>query len=122
MRKVLIAASALMLCAAPAFAADDAMAGYFGNTTVSTGRGFETRTHYKPDHTLDVVFTGMGGSLTSKGTWSIDKGQLCRVYDTPPPGITNPVCIPAEAHRVGDHWTVTVNGATRDATMTAGVN
>ena len=122
MRRLLITASAAMLLAGPAFAADDIMAGYYGNTVVSTGGAIESHTHYKADHTFDAMFSGMGQTFASKGTWAIDgTGQLCRTYDPPPPGMTNPVCIPAAAHKVGDNWTVTVGGATRAVTMKAGI-
>jgi hypothetical protein len=33
----------------------------------------------------------------------------------------NPLCIPAEAHKVGDAWSVTINGQTRNLTLKAGV-
>ncbi len=122
MRRILIAASALALYAGAAFAADDIMAGTYGNTVISTGGGIESRTHYRADHTFDAAFSAGAQSLATKGTWSIDgTGQLCRVYDTPPPGITNPVCIPGAAHKVGDTWTVTVNGVARDVKLVAGI-
>ena len=122
MRKLLLAVSGLALIAAPAFAGDDIMAGFYGNTVISTGGMGEAHTHYRADHTFDVTFSAMGQSMNSKGTWNIDaKGQLCRNYDTPPPGMTNPLCIPAEAHKVGDSWTVTFNGQTRNVTLKAGI-
>jgi hypothetical protein len=47
------------------------------------------------------------GSMDLKGTWALDdKGQLCRTYETPPPGVTNPLCTPWTAHKVGDTWTL----------------
>jgi hypothetical protein len=122
MRRILLAVSALTLLAAPAVAADDIMAGYYGNTVISSGGTMEAHTHYRADHTFDVSASMMGQTFNGKGTWSIDaKGQLCRNYETPPPGMTNPLCIPAEAHKVGDSWTVSVNGSTRNLTMKAGV-
>lgn len=122
MRSFLLGVSALTLLAVPVLAADDLMAGYYGNTVISSGGMFEAHTHYRADHTFDVSASGMGQTFNSKGTWSIDaKGQLCRVYDTPPPGMTNPVCLPTEAHKVGDNWTVTMGGNTRNLTMKAGV-
>lgn len=122
MRRILIAATALLMSGGAALAADDVMAGFYSNTVISTGNGIESRTHFNADHTFDAKFSAGGQSLASKGTWSIDAaGQVCRVYDTPPPGITNPVCIPADPHKVGDHWTVTAGGGTREVTMVAGV-
>ena len=122
MRNLLIAASAAMLLAAPAFAADDIMAGYYGNTVVSTGGPVESHTHYKADHTFDMTATAMGQSFSGKGTWALDAtGQVCRTFETPPPGTPNPLCLPGEAHKVGDNWTVSVGGQTRNVTMKAGI-
>ncbi len=120
MRKIVAAASAaLVLCITPAFAADDVMAGFYGNTVISTGGAVESRTHFKADHTFDAVFGG--GMFTSKGTWEIKDGNVCRTYDPPLPNIPNPVCVPAEPHKVGDKWTVTVNGDTRQVSLVAGI-
>jgi hypothetical protein len=121
MRRVLIAAAVIGLAAAPAFAADDLMAGYYGNTVVGTSAMGESHTHYRADHTFDVSLSGAMGSFATKGTWEIKDGQLCRTYEQLPPGMTNPVCIAAEAHKPGDNWTVTLNGQSRALTMKAGV-
>jgi hypothetical protein len=122
MRRTLIAASALLLCAAPAFAGDDVMAGSYGNTVVSTGGPVESHSHYRADHTFDMTATAMGQTFTSKGTWAIDgTGQLCRTFETPPPGVPNPLCLPVASHKVGDTWSVTVGGQMRSATLKAGI-
>jgi hypothetical protein len=123
MRKILIAASALALCAGPAFAADDVMAGYYGNTLVATGGIAESHTHYKADHTFDLTATAMGQNYSFKGTWAIDaKGELCRTYADPaPPNTPNPLCTPIAAHKVGDTWSMTMNGNTRTLTLKAGI-
>ncbi len=123
MRRILLAVSVLTLFAAPALAADDLMAGFYGNTAVVTGGIVESHTHYRADHTFDVSATAMGQSYNFKGTWAIDaKGQLCRTYADPaPPNTPNPLCTPAEAHKVGDTWTVTANGNTRTVTLKAGI-
>ncbi|MEJ0042558.1 MAG: hypothetical protein WDM81_10225 [Rhizomicrobium sp.] len=63
----------------------------------------------------------MGQSFASKGTWEIKDGQVCRTYDPPPPGISNPLCVPADPHKIGDTWTVTVNGQTRNVSLAAGI-
>lgn len=121
-RTSIVVASVLVLSSAPALAGDDIMAGYYGNTVVSVGGVLESHTHYRADHTFDVSATAMGQSFNDKGTWAIDdKGQLCRTYESPPPGFPNPLCIPAEAHKVGDSWTVSVNGQTRNMSMKAGI-
>ncbi|MGZ5987921.1 MAG: hypothetical protein ACXWLZ_02615 [Rhizomicrobium sp.] len=122
MRRILMFASAVALCATPAFASDDIMAGYYGNTVVSAGGMIESHTHYRADHTFDLTASAMGQTFNSKGTWKIDdKGQLCRTYETAPPGMPNPLCIPAEPHKPGDNWTASVNGQTRNMTMKAGI-
>jgi len=123
MRTIFLAVSALTLLAAPVFAADDLMAGYYGNTVVSSGGMLESHTHYRADHTFDVSATAMGQSYNFKGTWAIDdKGQLCRTYADPaPPNVPNPLCVPAAAHKVGDSWTATMGTQTRNLTMKAGV-
>jgi hypothetical protein len=121
--KMMMAATTLLLLlgAGPALAADDVMASSYGNTVVSTGGGLESRTHYRADHTFDAVFTAAAGSLTSKGTWVVQGSQLCRTYDPVPPGLTNPVCIPVESHKIGDKWTVMMASGAREATIVAGV-
>ncbi|MBV9043621.1 MAG: hypothetical protein JO167_06270 [Alphaproteobacteria bacterium] len=121
MRTFLIAASVLTLAAAPAFAGDEVMAGYYGNTVIGTSQMGESHTHYKADHTFDVALSSPMGSFTGKGTWKIDGANLCRTYEQPPPGLPNPFCIPAEAHKPGDKWTVTYGGQSRDVTMVEGI-
>jgi len=122
MRNILIAATALTLMAAPALAADDIMAGFYGNTVVSTGGMFEAHTHYRADHTFDVAASGMGQTFNGKGTWALDgKGNVCRTFEVAPPMGPNPQCGPIAAHKVGDKWQVTANGNTRDVELKAGI-
>ena len=121
MSKILIAATVLLLGAGPALAAGDVMANTYGNTVVSTGAQGESHTHYKADHTFDVTMTSAMGSISTKGTWSVADGKLCRTYEQLAPGMTNPVCTPAEPHAVGDTWTVTINGQVRTGTLKAGI-
>ena len=124
MRRIILGLSVAVLAAAPAFAADDIMTGYYGNTVVSSGGMFTANTHYRADHSFDVVGSGMGMTKTFKGTWAIDgKGQLCRTYvgDTPPGLPSNPFCTAWEAHKAGDKWTVSMGGNTRDLELKSGV-
>jgi hypothetical protein len=123
MPKFLLAASIAALCATPAFAGDDVMASTYGNTLVSTGGMSEVRSHYRADHSFDMVGSMMGMSKTFKGTWALDgKGNLCRTFDgEAPPNATNPMCTPVAAHKIGDTWTVEANGATRTVTLKAGI-
>ena len=123
MLRIWIAAGALGLAAAPAFAGDDIMTGYYGNTVISTGGMAEVHTHYKADHSFDVVGSMMGMSRSYKGTWEIKGDQLCRTYvGDPPPGLpSNPFCTAWAAHKVGDSWTMSSNGQSRNLTIKAGI-
>ena len=88
MRLFVLGSAAFFAASTAAIAADDMMAGYYGNTVVSVGGMLESHTHYRADHTFDLTATAMGQSFNGKGTWAIDdKGQLCRTYETPPPGM-----------------------------------
>ncbi|HVU19784.1 MAG TPA: hypothetical protein VHE09_03570 [Rhizomicrobium sp.] len=123
MPKFLLAASIAALCATPALAGDDVMASTYGNTLVSTGGMSEVRSHYRADHSFDMVGSMMGMSKTFKGTWALDgKGNVCRTFDGDvPPNATNPMCTPVAAHKIGDTWTVEANGKTRTVTLKAGI-
>jgi hypothetical protein len=106
-----------------ALAADDVMAGYYGNTVISKGAMGESHIHYKPDHTFNGSASGMMGSMDLKGTWKIDdKGQLCRTYETAPPGLPNPLCTPVEPHKAGDTWTMQMGGQSRTITLVSGAH
>jgi hypothetical protein len=96
------------LLASTSFAfADDVMANFYGNTIIAKTDMSEVRMHYRADHTFDGTGSSMIGSMGLKGIWKLDnQGQLCRTYDTPPPGVTNPLCTPWTAHKVGDTWTL----------------
>ncbi|HEX2591536.1 MAG TPA: hypothetical protein VHL34_08565 [Rhizomicrobium sp.] len=121
MRSLLIV-SAVLLAAAPAFAADDIMASTYGNTVIGKSGMGEVHTHYKADHTVTADATSPMGSMTLTGTWKIDdKGQLCRDYSNAPPMMPNPICIPWTAHKVGDTWKVTRDGRTSDLSLVAGI-
>ena len=115
--------SVAILTAAPAWAADDVMASFYGNTVVSTGGIAEVHTHYRPDHSFDMVASRMGFSRVFKGTWAIDaKNNLCRTFvGDAPPDTPNPLCLPFTPHKVGESWTVDVNGSSRTATLKAGI-
>jgi hypothetical protein len=119
MRLFLLGAAALIALSSAAQAADDAMANIYGNTLVSvSGGGMEAHTYYNADHTFTGKVPAMG--FEYKGNWAIDdKGQLCRTFDPPVPGRSNPDCDPLEAHAVGDKWS-TPDGGT--VALTAGVN
>ena len=114
------ASSGFGAAAATAFAADDPTASLYGNTIVFVDAGgMESHTHYNADHTFDGTVPSM--SYAYKGTWSVDdKGQLCRVFDPPVQGRTNPDCDPAmPPHAVGDNWTTPDGGK---ASLVQGTN
>jgi len=122
MRIFWIAAGALALAISPALA-DDIMANTYGNTVISTGGIAEVHTHYHADHSFDMVASTMVFSKTFKGSWALDgKGNLCRTFEGEvPPNTANPLCTPIAAHKIGETWTVTANGATRTVTLKAGI-
>ena len=119
MRRIAIGLGALALCAGAAFAGDDPMANLVGNTIVYVDKGgMESHTHYNADHTFDGAVPSMGYKY--KGTWALDaNGQLCRTFDPPVPGRTNPDCAPATPHAVGDSWTDADGGK---GSLVSGVN
>jgi opacity protein-like surface antigen len=122
MRRILAAAAMVVLGSVPAFAADAVMAGFYGNTVVVTGDGFQAHVHYRANHTLDISGTASGQAFSTKGSWKIDgKGQICRSYKTAVPTMANPLCTAAAAHKVGDTWTATTpTGSSRNITLVAG--
>ncbi|MGD0193070.1 MAG: hypothetical protein ABSD74_20225 [Rhizomicrobium sp.] len=95
------------------------MAGYYGNTTIAKGGVADTHTAYSPDHTFVMRVPAFGNEF--KGTWQVNASSLCRTFQSPPPGVTNPLCTPIEAHKIGDTWTVTMGGQTRTVTLVQGV-
>jgi len=123
MRRILAAAVIVVLGGVPALAATDVMAGFYGNTAVVTGDGFQAHVHYRANHTLDMSGTASGTAFSTKGSWKIDdKGQICRSFKKTPPTMTNPFCTPATAHKVGDTWTATTpTGSARNIALVAGI-
>ena len=118
-RSVLFSVALSAGFALSASAADDLMAGFYGNTTISKGGMAEVHTAYNADHTFVMNVPAFG--MQFKGTWTINGSTLCRTFQTPPPGQPNPLCTPAEAHKVGDTWTVTVGSDTRTITLVKGI-
>jgi hypothetical protein len=119
MRLLVLGAAALLAASSAAMAGDDMMANTYGNTLVSVSAGgMEAHTYYNADHTFSGKVPAMG--FEYKGTWAIDdKGQLCRTFDPPVPGRTNPDCDAFTSHAVGDKWN-SADGGT--ITLTQGVN
>ena len=118
MRSILLAA-ALAALSTPAFAGDELMASFFGNTAVATGGLADTHTYYNADHSFTM--TAPAFNKEWKGTWKLDGNTLCRTYETAPPGVSNPLCTPIEQHKVGDTWSLTMDGKTRTVTLVKGI-
>jgi len=119
-RSVLLGAALSLAGAVSALAGDeDVMSGYYGNTAISTGGRAELHTTYNADHTFVMKVPAYG--MEFKGTWALDGAKLCRTYESPPPGVTNPLCTPVEAHKVGDTWTLDADGTTRTMTLVKGI-
>jgi len=126
MRKFLIAASALAFITTPALAADDVMAGLYGNTVVLGGGMVESHSHYRADKTFDITASFMGSDYKFGGTWEIKGDQICRTFvGSLPPNTTNPNCSPLAAvagHKAGESWEITTpKGEKRTLTVKAGV-
>lgn len=119
MRSAAIAISLVLLSASAVFAGDDVMAPFYGNTAVVTGGMTETRTYYNADHTFTLKAPSFG--MEWKGTWKLDGANLCRTYEKAPPGVPNPFCTPMQAHKVGDSWTMTMDGKTRTISLVKGI-
>jgi hypothetical protein len=120
--RLILAASAALLLSSPAFAGEDIMQNYFGNTVISKTTAFESHTNYNADHTFTANYSSPMGSLAAKGTWSVDaSNQLCRTFETPPPGATNPLCLAWSSHKVGDTWQVSTAMGSADISLVAGI-
>ena len=110
MRAVFFAAG-LVLATPLAFAGDDPMAGYVGNTSISIdNNGVTTHVFYRADN----LFAAKRASTTGTGAWALQGDKLCLTYDRP--AHSNSVCVPVEPHRVGDVW---IHGD-RHVTLVAG--
>ena len=120
--RLILAASLALAMSSSLFAADDIMANYYGNTVIGKSAMGESHIHYKADHTFDASLSSSQGSMDATGTWALnDKGEICRTYSTPVPGLPNPMCFPWSAHKIGDTWQITVGGRTSEATLVAGI-
>lgn len=103
MKRILIAAAALALTAGVALA--DNLAGYYGNTVISTGPdGKATKVKINKDGTYSSV---LPDGKTTKGTWAWkDPTTACFTQTDPAPAAgQGPACFPIDAHKVGDSWT-----------------
>ena len=114
MKRILLGLCVAGLTASAALAdGTDPMANLYGNTLVVVDKGgMESHTMYNADHTFSGIVPSMGYKYG--GTWAVnDKGELCRTFDPPVPGRTNPDCDPQESttHAVGDKWSSADGGS-----------
>jgi hypothetical protein len=116
MKRVLWVAA--MLAVTPAFAGDEVMEPYIGNTLTATdANGRVTKVYYGGNHT----WVGVSPEGRSKGTWSIQNGdELCvkQTDPAPPASMPPPPCTKLEPRKVGDTWTWTPPGAAAPVTIT----
>ena len=88
---------ATLVAASSAYAEEDIMAGFYGNTLVITDQSGVQKWRYKPDHTLSATMQD-GKRIT--GTWLVNEGRLCET-----PEGQGSVCYQMGAKKVGDKWT-----------------
>lgn len=103
LHKLVLGLACAVVCATPVVA-EDVMAGFYGNTAIATGGMAEAHWIYAADHTFVMKVPLFG--VEFKGTWNVSQTTLCRTFDTPPPNVTNPLCSPIAAHKVGDTWQI----------------
>ena len=120
MKRILLGAAVLALSAGVALA--DNLAGYYGNTVVTTAPdGKVTKSKVNKDGTYSSV---MPDGSTTSGTWAWkDPSTACFTQTTPPPAAgTAPACFKIDPHKVGDNWeTPTPDGkATIKYSLSAG--
>lgn len=102
--------------ATAAFAGDEVMAPYIGNTlSAAEPSGALTKVYYEADHTWSSV--GPQGEM--KGTWSIrNNNELCvKLTEPEAPPQVQPPCVKVEPHTVGESWLWTQPGATAPTTL-----
>jgi hypothetical protein len=90
---------------APARAALDAMAAFYGNTvTISVPSGYYFAVRYiDPDGT----WREPRGSEWIRGVWKIEGGQVCSWQTEPAVHEARRYCYPIVIHKVGETWTTT---------------
>ena len=96
------------------------MAGYYGNTTISTGGKTEVHFVYNSDHTFILKVPAY--DMEFRGTYVVNGStSLFQLTTFRRPALDNPDCAPLVPHKVGDTWTLSDNGRTRTITLVKGV-
>jgi len=102
MKRILAGVAVAMLSTSLAFAADDPMAGRYGNTVVvKYANGSEVKLHYNQDGTLEVI-----NPDGSKGTgkWAMKDGKLCVTADAGPNAGKEQCSAFTAGKKAGDSW------------------
>ncbi len=119
MKRILLGAAVLALSAGAALA--DNLAGYYGNTVVITAPdGKVSKARVNADKTYA---TTLPDGTVVQGTWAWkDDKVACFTQVTPPPAAGQaPLCLPIDAHKVGDNWSLKdKDGKETKYTMQAG--
>ena len=113
MKRILAGMVVAALGVSMAVAADDPMAGRYGNTVVTTSAdGKEAGRSY---FNADGTFSRKTAAGEIKGTWKLDGDKVCITQTEPaPPAGTPATCIPANGgKKVGDSWDVTLPDGTK---------
>jgi hypothetical protein len=92
-----------------AFANDDPLANYYGNTVAITNAAGTTSVRINQDGSFDETLPD--GTVVA-GTWKMDGGNSCFYVEGVPPH-----CVPAQAHGVGDTWDVPATDGTIEKAM-----
>ena len=117
MKSFILSVALAAVCITSAVAADDPVAGRYGNTTiVTTATGRVVKIWYEPDHTV----TWMTGPITRQGTWAMEGTMMCITLQDPPGGMPAKSCNPYTAHKIGDTWSVNEGPAKLDLQLVAG--
>ena len=122
MKRVLLAAAALLVAGGSALAADT-YANFYGNTiTITTSDGSKVTAYVNADMTWEQH---MPDGTTLKGTYAWkDATTACFTQTDPAPKSAQdaPACLPNQApHNVGDNWSVIGNdGKSAALSLTAG--
>ena len=102
MKRFLAAAAIAALSAGVAYA--DNLAGYYGNTVVITSPdGKVTKSKVAADKTYSTT-TPDGKTMKGTWAWQDDKVACFTQTDPAPAAGQKPLCLPIDAHKVGDKW------------------
>jgi YD repeat-containing protein len=106
MKRILMGVAALALSTSLAIAADDPMAGRYGNTTtVTNAKGEVTKLQYNKDGTMAVI---LPDGTKGAGKWVIKDGKLCVTADAGPMKDKEQCNQLVGGKKAGDSWEITM--------------